>query len=172
MNEAYKKPETEDDKLESQLALKIEENNWTAEELNEAYFLLCGIGDTPTSERIGEIKNLMDGMTAKQYPLNRFVKIISSLGEWEDSGIQFINFVDTLPITQAEKDVLKSIVEHNRAGELACTINGLEVARLRIQPSASTTGTAYALRTRLSEILAPLAISGQKADISFWFEEQ
>ncbi len=172
MNEVYRKPEAEDDKLESQLVLKIEENNWTADELNEAYFLLCGIGDTPTSDRVSEIKKLMDEMTVKRYPLNRFVAIISSLGAWEDSGLEYSNFVDGLPITQAEKAMLKSIVENNRAGELTCAINGLAVATIRIKSSTSTTGTAYALRTRLSEILAPFTLSSQKADIGFWFEEQ
>ena len=67
--------------------------------------------------------------------------------------------------------MLKSIVEQNRTGELTYTINGIEVATFKIKPNTSTTGTAYALRTKMSEILTPLAISGQKADISFWFEE-
>ena len=172
MNEVYKTPESEDDKLEGLLVNKINQNNWTAAELKEAYYVLCGVSDSPVSERVEEIKVLMEEMTNKHYPLNRFVNIIDGLGNWEDSDINFSSFVKTLNISQKEKDILESIVRQKRTGELICVVDGDSIATYEIKESTSSRALAYALLNNLSQLLASVNEGGKKSDISFWFEEK
>lgn len=102
-NEANKKPESEEAKLERVLFKSAEDNDWTADEFQEAYYLLCGVVENSDNDRVLAIFNLMDEMTKQRYPLNRFVKIISSLRDWEDSINRLTCFVDDLGLTQKEK---------------------------------------------------------------------
>ncbi len=166
------KIESEDEKLEKQFLLYFQSEDYNAKELREAYYLLCGISEGEVSERVNMLKVEMEEMTEKRYPLNRFVKLISVLEGWEDSGIHFTSFVNDLNITQKEKDMLQSIVDKNRAGELVCIVDGSPVAKFKINENVSSTSAAYALRVKLSEILLPLLKGSQKADVSFWFEEK
>jgi len=172
MNESYKNPETENEKMEGRLIDHVNQHSCTADELQEAYFLLCGISEAPASERVLEIKGLMEVMSDQRYPLNGFVRIIDRLGEWEGSELHFSTFVESLNTSQKEKNMLESIVKKKRVGELDFIIDGNSALKLQIGETNSSAGLAYALRLKLSELLKKVGGGDKQPKITFWFEEK
>ncbi len=134
MTEAYKsKPESEDDLMDKEFVDLIDEHDYTADEIREAYYRLCGVIDeVEPNERIKNILERMEEMTGAHYPLNRFVRFVTAIESYEDSVQEFENFVSTLVITDKEKLLLKSIVNDNRAGELECHVDDKAIAQIKI----------------------------------------
>lgn len=170
-NEANKKPESEEAKLERVLFKSVEDNDWTADELEEAYYLLCGVVENSDNDRVLAIFNLMNEMTKQRYPLNRFVTIISGLREWEDSVNRFTRFIDDLGLTQREKDLLQSIVDKSRLGTLRCTVDEQTILTIKIDKVVPSIDIANFFHKELSARLRPILERNRNHRINFWFEE-
>ncbi len=172
MTEAYKsKPESEDDLMDKAFVGFIDEHNYTADEIREAYYRLCGVideGGEEANERIKNIEQRMEEMTVAHYPLNRFVRFVTAIESYEDSVQEFENFVSTLVITDKEKILLKSIVNDNRAGELECHVDDKAIAQIKILETKSKEALASALTEKLKLILREVT----QGKVSFWFEEK
>lgn len=111
---------SDDDRMVEELVNFIEEHSYSKEEIQEAYFRVCGVVDPEKdNERITALHNEMERMTKNRFPLNRFARVVDTYTDIEDNGGRFIEFVQGLPLTEKEKRVLLSIVEKKRNGTLA-----------------------------------------------------
>ncbi len=151
MNESI---ESEDDIQEKGLRRYIDDNNYSAEEIREAYYNFCGIEDeTKQDKRIEDLVTEMQKLSDARFPINRFVKIIKLKERWDDSPIQFELFVNSLPISDNEKAILNSIVQKNRTGEIEIHAGGQVITKVLINSNTSTEGVAIALQEKLESII-------------------
>ena len=174
MNERYnQKIESEDEKKEKQFLQYIQDNGCTAKELRQAYYVLCGVDVGGGGVSVRKIEGEMTKMANSHFPLNRFSKVISSLEEWEDSIQMYHDFVSSMAISDNEKNMLTSIANRKRTGELECYIDGNLVARFVIEKINSEAGAAYALRHKLTEVLTEAnPHNSETMKLSFLFEEK
>lgn len=105
----------------------------TSEEIEKAYFHLCGAQDGDVGN--GVVKNLLDEMTRlskEGFPINRFAKLVNTEQTLENGENEYLAYVNKLPITEKEKQVLWSIVSKERTGELALFKNDEMVTSFEI----------------------------------------
>ena len=170
MAESYKSSdESPDDVMGKKFASFIDEGGYTADEVREAYYRLCGVvEDENSSEQVTTLLNEMERLTRAQFPLNRLILFIRGVEIWEDSVKKFEGYVSTLAISDKEKSILKSIVSESREGDLECHIDGTPVIKMKIVENNSKEGAALALMAKLKEISNKM----EKGQLSIWFEEK
>jgi hypothetical protein len=112
--------ESDIQKMESDLVKQIEAQAYSKEEIQEAYFRVCGISDeTKNSDRVDTLHSEMEKMTQNRFPLNRFKSLVEGLDVSRVGVESFNSFVSNLPVTEKEKLILRSIVEKRRSGILS-----------------------------------------------------
>ena len=112
----------------------IEENNYTADQMREAYYRLVGVeeGGEPTPE-VAAILSKMQEMVTKDFPLNRFATVIEENQDYEEAVPAYHKYVDSLEISDTEKEVLRSIIDKERSGEVVCMIEGETIGDFKIK---------------------------------------
>ena len=170
MNESYTNKTERDNTRESkELAKFIEEADYTAEEVREAYYRLFRvIEDGAPSERLQELQTRMETMIEGGYPLNRIATLIENFDAWEHAPKEFDNYVETLPLSDKEKQLLTAIVHENRKGVLGVAHEGETFAQIEIGSQSVPEGVALTLVQKMTKILA----ESEDKKISIWFEEK
>lgn len=171
MFESYSQ-ESIDDELEEQFRSYVLKEQFTTEEMREAYFKLCGISkETEESERVNQLWERMEELsTQNHFPLNRFVDFVNELQDIEDSAPRYFEFVEHLDISKNEKKLLHSIVEKNRTGTLEFHINEDVAAKIHIKDKKNQQLLAGALLEVLKQIRESM-VNDPESKMSFWFEE-
>lgn len=167
--------EAEDTKIEEAFCKFVIENNCTASELEKAYLQFCGAErESDESNKVSLLRVEMERLDKEfRFPLNRFVKIIESLGVLEGSVGEFEEYLTSLSLSGSEKGVLMSIVKEGRSGEIECLVAGKPVVKIIVENNASQVVTAYWLKLRLVELMK--AVEDRGLDVSkmeIWFEEK
>lgn len=132
--EQPKKIENPDDFELEKFKNFLDENEYSADQIREAYIRLVGVSEEGVSSpEVEIILGRMNEMVENKFPLNRFAEIIENKQNFEDATILFSRYVDSLKISDKEKDVLRSIVEGRRSGEVNCLIEGEVFAEFKIK---------------------------------------
>jgi len=126
-------PLSEDDERTIGFVRFIDARGFSADQIREAYYRLCGISETGNDDpAIEEIRERMQTMTDKKFSLNRFASLIGVKQEYEDAKLSCFNFINALPVSDNEKEMLHSIVERRRDGELSIVVDGRRAATVAI----------------------------------------
>ncbi len=149
----------------------IEDNQITSKELRDAYYTLLDVIEEKQPDRVQELVTYMNVMSKQGYPLNRFVETISQLESWEYAEADFAAYVDSLPITDKEKSLLKSIPEKSRNGEVTIALDDEHVANIKIENASKFEGFYLAFLEEIQKVLTKINPSPQNK-VSFWFEEK
>ena len=171
MTEGIPQAKTADAILQEKLADYVTSEQITADEFREAYYLFSGVTDEHSSEKVQATAKLMSEMSDEQVPLNRFVKVITGLEEWEVLPAQFSNYIDSLPIEDKEKRMIKSIPKQGRLGDLTIFVGGKTIATHKITRASQSPSFYLSLHDRIKNSLDGANLS-KTADISFSFEEK
>lgn len=171
MNESYTtKPESYDDKLEKDFINFIQEQDFTADDIQGAYIILLGISESEiTDEKQLRLQTKMNEMISDKFPLNRFPQLIGLLDDIEGSAEDFEKFVTDLEISEREKDVLISIVRDRRTGELEFNVEGKSYIKVDITKNYSPDYIAFNLLQKLPE---KLKVASNKGELSIQFSEE
>lgn len=160
----------EEQKMEGQLAAFIDEKKYTADQVQEAYYQLCGVSGEGSNQAVEELRAEMERMTENRFPLNGFVKLIESRRSIEDAIPKYYQFVSGLKISENEKRVLRSVVDRTRPGSLECRVDEGVIGSIDIKKDVSSKEElANEMVMAISRILA--SIKPDK-EYQFWFEEK
>jgi hypothetical protein len=167
------KPETtmsEDDRMQAALAAFIKEEQFTAAQLREAYFRVCGVAEFEAREnsKLEELAKRMREMTHDHYPPSRLAEVAYTTWEYEHSTREYREYVDKLPLSSGEKDVLRSIVDKRRSGKIAILVGGREIGTITIdiRDDMPDSVIAVVLLEKLQEAVAHVG-TGKKYEIEF-----
>lgn len=165
-----RKEKSPDDIALSEFVLLVKNIGATGEQMRQAYYKLCGINEEEGDDEI--VNNLyveMDKMVKNKFPLNRFSKLIETKEAYEYSVEDYVSYVNGLPLSEKEKNVLSSIIIKQRNGKLIFFINNKEVAETNINiRGGDRNSVALILRNRLEELMGQLLREGSnKLEISF-----
>jgi hypothetical protein len=106
----------------------------TSAQLEKAYLSLCGVDETPIEDPVvQQLKDEMDTLSKKGFPINRFARMIEEEQRLEKHEEEYLRYVNALPITEKEKQVLWSIISKQREGKLELFKNGTLFATLEVQ---------------------------------------
>lgn len=112
----------------------LDENEYSADQIREAYLRLVGVSEeSEVSPEVDIILGRMSEMVENKFPLNRFAEIIEDKQNFEDAPILFFQYVDSLKISDKEKDVLRSVVDGRRSGEVNCLVGGEIFAEFKVR---------------------------------------
>ena len=163
----------------------IDANSYTQQELMQAYHILGGGPEAePVFPEIRAIVDKMEELSDSGFPMNRFHEIIQSMGEMdgnkkeptsshfgslEDILSATNQYIDRLKVSNKEKQMLRSIVENQRKGEVSCLVNGRVVASFKTArgPSDQSDFAGGFVRA-LEEIVNRIPVSKK---YEFTFEE-
>jgi len=131
---ASRTPEDPIAKMADDFAEFINEGKFSADQVSEAYFRLMGVSErTDADLAITTILAEMQRLEREHLPVSHFIKFARSLKKIEDSVPAYMQYVESLPVTKSEKQMLCSLVTEQQNGELEITIGGEGVGKLRIQ---------------------------------------
>lgn len=130
VEEAKKSP----DEMSDEFVKFVVENAYTSNQVKEAYYRFVGISDNEESdEAIDALHDKMREMSVEGFPLNRFARIVNAKKEIENDIVPiYHDFVSNLNITDKEKQILQSIVDKDRKGDIEFFIDDEEVGTLTI----------------------------------------
>lgn len=145
-----------------------EKNNYTADQIREAYYRLVGVeeGTEPTPE-VAAILGKMQEMVAKNFPLNRFATVIEENQDYEEAVPTYHKYVDGLEISDNEKRVLRSIIDKERSGEVICMIGGKIIGDFKIKVKDFEKEIAAMLITKSIERLLLEVPEGERYAFNF-----
>ena len=94
-------------------------HNLTGEEMNIAYLITFGVyPDVAPREEVYEFARIIDEQVEAGLIITRVKDFIESAFNYENAPQNLISFVNTLDITEKEKQILYSILNEKRAGGL------------------------------------------------------
>jgi hypothetical protein len=126
-------PEDSDDRQMADFRDFINKNDYTADQMREAYYQLVGVSDkNGTAPEVNSILGRMREMVEKRFPLNRLAALVEAKQDYEDVIPTFHAYIDTLEISTNEKGVLRSIIDKERSGEVICLVNGDIIGEIKI----------------------------------------
>lgn len=162
------KPESPDDAMMMEFVRFIGDHRCTADQIRKAYYRLCGVSEDEGRDVAVEIiAQEMKSMTARKFPLNRFAVLVGAKQEYEDSVKLFSAYVDQMAVSDREKQMLHSIVDQRRAGEMTCFVNGRRFGHFVTGPKDDPQ-EVFALRLMyvLRELVSAVS-QGEKYELSF-----
>lgn len=156
------------DKEMNDFMIFIDENNYTADQMRDAYYRLNEVNDeTEATPEVTAILNRMRKMVGNDFPLNRFAELIGRRQNYEDAVPKYHKFVDELEISDKEKEVLRSIVDRERNGQVICFVEGRIVGEIKINiKNFNKEYVALSLVGSINELLARVP-RGKKYEITF-----
>lgn len=159
------------EKEEKELKAFVEQGGYTAYQMREAYYRLCGVSDNDDADPAVEaIRSEMQRMVDDHFPLNRLAKLIGSKQDFEDMVPKFYQFIENLEITANEKGVLRSIVDNERAGKIECHVGDKMVGAFEIKESSDQ---KEQLAAEMTHAITLILVSLDPSDkYEFWFEEK
>ena len=109
----------------------------------------------------------MKEMTDNGYPLNRFAELVDAKQVVERAVPEYHEFLDEMEISNNEKQVLRSIVDKGRSGEIDCFVEGSLLGSIKINiVKAPKEITALAVKEGIKKILQRVP-KGKKCEFSF-----
>lgn len=164
------KPElSEDDKKQIALASHIKERGYTADQIREAYVLVMGTDEIPSEDPgVEDLRARLRSIIDDGFPVNRIGTLVEMKWTVENAKEQCISYIDTLTVSGNEKQMLSSIVERRRSGDLVVMIDDQEVAGMRIHIPDSVPIEMFALefQGKLKEIIDRIP-EGKRYEFSF-----
>lgn len=107
----YNNPElNSSDDMEKMFRDFIYKKRYTFEQINDAYYCLCGLSDNCANPEVEDIFNEMDKLSKHGFPMDRFVKIIDELKELNQIIEEFHQFVNKLDINEKGKKCYKALL--------------------------------------------------------------
>lgn len=145
----------------------LENNGYTAEEMEEAYYEMLGVGqEDKFTDRIKELSTKMNEMTDAGFPLNQVASLIHLKEKWENMIPDFMSYVDSMKVSENEKRMLKSIIDENRTGEVSVYLEGEHLIDLQVPEVKSGEAKALQFRTFLENVIKTIP-EGKKYEITF-----
>jgi len=114
------------------IVLFCRQHNISNEELVEAYCMALGTNQEnidlskPLSEQFFQLAQKIDEYSKQGLPLDYIANLIKKGKEFENMTHTFNEYVDSLSLSDAEKKILRSIIEKKRIGilEISNKVNG------------------------------------------------
>lgn len=127
------KNESINDKLEQDFKKLIEDKKISSEDIKEAYFRSLGVSESvEQNENVKFLADEMNRMIQNGFPLNRFARLIESKEFVESIVPNYFEYIDSLDITEPEKQMLHSIIEEERSGEIYVLVDGDQFAEFEL----------------------------------------
>lgn len=146
-----------DDKRHIALIEFIRKENYTANEVRQAYEQLSGVqAEDPSDKNSAALLAEMRSLTRASFPLNRFVEIIKELEEYEDAPKEYRAFIESLNLIDQQKTALIRAVEDRKDGEIVINLGEGDIRNFPIygqHHSRSKEDIALDLLSILREIL-------------------
>lgn len=145
------------------------EGGYSADEMREAYYRLYGVSENEQANpaNVEKILSKMKEMTDSGYPFNGFKKLIGVKETLEKALPAYREFLDTLKISDKEKEVLRSIAERKRNGDIDCFVEGNLSGSFSIgDGDGSTEMRVYTLMEEITNIVRRLP-KGKKYEFAF-----
>lgn len=161
--------ETHDDRLMGEFVEFVKQGGYSAEQMEQAYYRLLDMADEDQQydPAIEAIRAKMQAMVNDHFPLDRFVTLVDSKKRYENMVETYRKFVDALPLSQAEKEILVSVVDKQRSGELEVYVDNEDEQTIRIRGAeASQEALASHLMHELVDIMQNVR-PGAKIEIMF-----
>ncbi len=118
----------------------VDEHDLSVDDVELAYHIYLGATEAElgrvgeVSSEVYELTEVMKEYTEKHLPVSDIAQLIEGLRRKENSHIGLMNIISALPITEREKDVIASIPQDLRGGNLAILDeSGNEVVVLKIK---------------------------------------
>ncbi len=143
-----KKPLTPDQKMFEELAWLVQTTSATSEQIKQAYYEIVGVADTTSAdETVRTLFKKMKQMTEAHFPLTGFVEFIHGRQNKENAVPIFYSYLESAPLSDREKSILKSIVDKRRCGELIYLVGEEPVASIHITKENKGDSAAILLST-------------------------
>jgi hypothetical protein len=161
-------PENPDDEEMVKFGRFISENNYTSDQMREAYYRLMGVSENEENDPgIDKILAKMRELEADGFPVNRFAKLVGSKHDFENALPLFSEYVGNLNISGKEKEMLVSIVEKERNGEVFCFVDGKIFAEIKIKTKELGKEIAVAMLSKSLEEIAKRIPKGKQYEFTF-----
>jgi len=134
----------------------IQEKGFTIDHVYQAYLQFVGGSEHASPDvAIDCIIEKMEEMATSEegFPLNRFTSIMKIEGVFQNELERYHRYVNTLNISEKEKNILHSIVDKHRKGEVDCFIEGTLIESFKVgEVPVSEITLASELTQKLSRI--------------------
>jgi hypothetical protein len=159
---------TPDDIKSKKFILLAQKLNAEAKHVQKAYFKLCGVEDIDSEDTISnKLYREMKEMSDNGFPINRFAEIIESRQDFEQAIPDYLKYINSLPLSEKEIQVLYSIVTKQRKGELEIFIDNENFASIKINTDKQNkNASALVIKSGLERVLKQIPKKG-KISISF-----
>lgn len=164
--------EKPNDELQRKFVEFLKADNYSAQEIEEAYHCLCGLNNETTASppRVAMILKKMRELERLGLPINRFAETFRLKEEYENAENIYTGLVNSLAISENEKATLRSIAMKKRQGVITIFLAGgdeslvkIESAKQKIESKDDfVAGLLFALREAL-KVVPP----GKKIEIQF-----
>lgn len=130
---ASRTPEDPFAKMADDFAEFVNRGKFSADQVSEAYYRLMGVSDrTDADAAITTILAEMQRLEREHLPASHFIKFARSLEKIEDSILAYTQYVESLPVTESEKQMLGSLVTEGRLGTLEVAVGDQVLAKIPI----------------------------------------
>lgn len=112
-------------KMELELVDYIGESRLSAEDVQRAYYNLFSSGTDEVATNIEELTKKMAMLIKQGYPFQRIHTLIEAMHLVIQEKVQVtVDFINSLPISKKESQMLISIIESKREGTLSTHLQG------------------------------------------------
>lgn len=158
INENIYQPETsadQDEKIRKEFVEFIDANEFTSDQMCEAYYQLCGVSENKEQDpAVEKIFKKMNEMVENSFPLDKLAELIGLKQNYENAVPDYYQCIDNLNISYKEKNVLRSIVEKKRSGEIEFFVDDRIIANFKIKRTdTSIEILAIKLKNVIQEII-------------------
>ena len=145
----------------------------TSQELVDAYQLALGMSastDKPRAEVV-EMASILDQAMSEGLPVNKITELIGTKGVAEQLPDKFFRMVDDMPISHAERSVLKSILDKRKPGLLSVVDSKTNQTLGEVAVPAEINNQNYPREMIAAELMNFLLRFAQAENIGIQFEE-
>jgi hypothetical protein len=159
--------ETPDDKLTFEFVEFAKGMEATSGELESAYLHLMGIEEGEiVNPKVKILRDEMERLTRMRFPVSRFAQLVTTKNEYENGTKIYLEYLNTLPLSEKEIQVLYSIASKTREGELEFFHDGNHFARVKVEQNTDKDQSALLLKNAIEKVMTQIP-QGGKMTIAF-----
>lgn len=126
----------------------------TSKDTEEAYLFLCKIKEgNPSNQRVKDLYEKMEKLSREHFPINRFAEIVKNWYENENGENVYLEYINTLPLSENEIRILYSIVTKDREGELQFYIDEKPLMHFDVENVDNRNDKAFLLKGTLERVM-------------------
>ena len=134
----------------------------TSRDIEEAYLYLCKIkeGDPP-NQKVKSLREEMEKLSSERFPINRFAEMVRGWRENENGEKLYLEYINTLPLSENEVRALYSIVTKDKEGELQFYVDEKPFMHFDIENMDHRNDKAFLLKGVLERVMGRAPKNGR-----------